>query len=563
MKIASHVICKIIAFLLIIFCSSIPALAVDSVIFTRKGLIINLKQPCIVENVKINGDSLKTCVDFEGMEKKVKRLNLTFDWLPLTGYEIKIRTGTGNILESAAYSPAKGSPLKLYDIKLGRLEADAIARINDGHIRTYDDIAMSPDNKYFAIAAFDHSIRLFELSGGKELFRYKISDGMGRCIAFSNDGKYLLAGESSLDGYLLCFEVSSGNLHWRYPVVNDVGTMARDVPSDKWREYYKPGVKSVLVRGAVVYARASRHFTRENRSYHVGKIYAFDIQSGQILWQFPQKGVVERSIGRIYSDQTGKYLVFTTYNEDHLLKERASIYVLNGKNGKVLWSYRICPLKPYFEHSTAYGGGISSDGRWITVCTGDGRVYLFDNFRLQNSKQVKPIWLKKLSTPILAGGVSIRASASYAYIMDDGDIIYVTGSTYTTSRTLSESPPIEHPNSHSLFCFDTEGNLKWRWTVGGTPSALASSLDGRYLAVSAAHDTIAKDVEVHGIYCLDLAKPGGLSSKLLWSYRTDGICVACGISHDARYIVAIEAPIDINPFKGVQIIGEHRIHVLE
>lgn len=556
---------KVITFSLVIFFLSSVAFAVDFVIFTRKGIFINLKQACIVKDIKISSDSAEIRVGYKNMGKEVRLLNVTFDWLPLTRYEIEIRRGGvgDNILKLIVYSPRRATPVKLYERKLGKLPADAIPEINDGHLRAYDDIAISPDDRYFAVAAFDHSIRLFEISEGKEIFRYKIADGLARCVVFSDDGKYLLAGETSLDGYLLCFEVPSGNLLWRYRVANDIGTMSGDVPSDKWREYYKPGVRMVLTRGNVVYMAAKRYFTIKNRSYHVGKIYAFDIQSGQVLWEFPQNGLIQRSIGRIYADQTGEYLTFTTYNEDPLLKQHASLYVLNGRNGKVLWSYKIPPLKPYFDHSTAYGGGISSDGHWVTVCTGDGRIYLFDNFKSRNPQPVKPVWVKNLSTPLLAGGIPIRASAAYACIMDHGNIIYITRNTYTTSRTLSESPPIEHPNSHSLFCFDMEGNLKWRWTVGGTPSRLALSLDERYLAVSVAHDTISKDVEVHGIYCLDLSKSGGLSSKMAWYYHTDGICVACAISHDARYIVSIEAPIDINPSKAVEIIGEHKIHVLE
>ena len=171
-------------------------------------------------------------------------------------------------------------------------------------------------------------------------------------------------------------------------------------------------------------------------------------------------------------------------------------------------------------------------------------------------------WMKEISTPILAGGIPIRASCSYAHFMED-ELILVTRNTYTTSRSLGLSPPIEHPNSHSLFCFDTDGNLKWRWTAGGSPSKLALSEDKRYLAVSIAHDIITMDEDVYGVYCFDLKQKGGISSKLSWFYHTEGICVTCAISNDGKYIASVEVPIDMDPSKGVRLIGKHIIHILE
>lgn len=63
-----------------------------------------------------------------------------------------------------------------------------------GHSDNISCIAISPDNKYLASGSWDKSVKLWDLSSGKEIISYTQFNSWVRSVAFSPDGKKLAMG---------------------------------------------------------------------------------------------------------------------------------------------------------------------------------------------------------------------------------------------------------------------------------------------------------------------------------------------------------------------------------
>ena len=96
--------------------------------------------------------------------------------------------------------------------------------------------------------------------------------------------------------------------------------------------------------------------------------------------------------------------------------------------------------------------------------TSDGRAFLFNNSRIIETGTPEITWQQNISTPIVVSGVPIYGSANYAYIVND-TLIFSIGSTF--SKDKNKDAPFEHPSGNSLFAYDYDGNLLWKWRVDG------------------------------------------------------------------------------------------------
>jgi RNA polymerase sigma factor (sigma-70 family) len=79
-------------------------------------------------------------------------------------------------------------------------------------------VAFSSDGKRLAALGGDdpHSVRVWELETGKELFAKQVQGSReGYLLAFTLDGKKLLASFTAWDGGMYCWEIATGNLGWQ------------------------------------------------------------------------------------------------------------------------------------------------------------------------------------------------------------------------------------------------------------------------------------------------------------------------------------------------------------
>ncbi len=113
--------------------------------------------------------------------------------------EIHVQLRHSAIVTSAAYSldgkyVVSGSwdtSLKLWDVSSGKE-----MRIFVGHSKPVDTVAFSSDGKYVLSGSQDNTIKLWDVSSGKEIKTFIGHSGIVSSVAFSPDGKYIASGSS-------------------------------------------------------------------------------------------------------------------------------------------------------------------------------------------------------------------------------------------------------------------------------------------------------------------------------------------------------------------------------
>ena len=85
------------------------------------------------------------------------------------------------------------------------------------NLEKFEAVAFRPDGKVLAVGDFDKRIRLVDPAAGKVIAEYKVGGGVAWNMAFSPDGKDLVAEISSpAPNHVLRFEAATGQVRWQY-----------------------------------------------------------------------------------------------------------------------------------------------------------------------------------------------------------------------------------------------------------------------------------------------------------------------------------------------------------
>jgi WD40 repeat protein len=125
--------------------------------------------------------------------------------------EIFVQMGHSQNVESVAFSPdgryaLSGSfdkTMKLWEVSSGRE-----IRTFQGHTESISSVAFSPDGRYALSGSSDKTLKLWEVSSGREIRTFQGHTDSVISVAFSPDGRYALSGSS--DNTMKLWEVSSG-----------------------------------------------------------------------------------------------------------------------------------------------------------------------------------------------------------------------------------------------------------------------------------------------------------------------------------------------------------------
>jgi outer membrane protein assembly factor BamB len=523
---------------------------IDSIVFTRTGTQVNLKEEAQVTSANAYDNNTK--IALQDVNSKTKDVFIDFKWEPKKQYKIEVQTSNG-ATSSSVYAPAKPTALKLGEIKLEDVEPGSI---NTTTQNLRGDVKFSPDGKYLVVGTHGGYIKIIEIPANKIIYEKKLSESKITSMGFSSDSKYLVLGEDSVDAYIYVFELQSGKEIWKFRTADEIGS---DIAK-------RPGVKKIQVVGNTAYAIALRSATGPDQYYYWAKIYAFDIQSGRILWKYPENEVMDVSPIWLGVSQDGRYIAFEPYaftiagkRPERKYKD-GEIVVLNSE-GKKLWSYEK-PILPYQLTPVGYyTASFSKNGKYLTGADGYGVGFLFDNENIIKTGKAYPLWSKNISTAIEVSGVPIYASLAKANIIGN-KVIFTTTQTYIPTKAKSakyNKAPIEHPNGDTLFVYNLKGELLWRWKVEGYTGFMAISEDERFLVFPIAQNIITNNLDVHGVYVFDDAAQGGATSKLAYIYKTKGPVIAADISQDGQYIAALETPTRL---EDGTVIGDHKLHIL-
>jgi outer membrane protein assembly factor BamB len=444
---------------------------------------------------------------------------------------------------------------------------DQPASIEDGHVQTWEYIAPSPDGACCAVSSFDGNVYVIDAQTSAVIWRYGIPDGTVSTIAWSRDGQSLLAGEHSADGYIYCFNGGTGRLLWKYRTANDVGSLENTLlVGGRWAGVVKPNAREIVVGAdSLAYARArrSRYFevNGEREKQNISRLYCMNIRTADTEWVFPpDSNLLDVSSSIINASDDGRYVSWAYF--DYETKTNPVIMVFDARSGKMLWRYQTNTVEKFFSSSTGYSGlSFSWDSHYGAIALNDGRVFVFDNAASVASGTGVVYKELNMTPPIEAGTVPVMTYMTKSSFTRNGDIIALTGNTYTTPFASTKVPPVYHPHASSVFCFTIDGELRWRFTAGGNPSdlALSSGPRGEYLVLPCAHNIRSKDYNEHGFYLFEVTGDGGGFSRIKSFYHTNGICVNAVLSPSQQRVFAVEAPIDMDDSIRERLEGEHRI----
>ena len=98
--------------------------------------------------------------------------------------------------------------LTLWDVATGKQIKTFRERTSKSLLKIIEDVAFSPDGRYFLVARFDNILTLREVATGKQIRTFKGHSGWISSVAFSPDGRYALSGSG--DHTMKLWEVSTG-----------------------------------------------------------------------------------------------------------------------------------------------------------------------------------------------------------------------------------------------------------------------------------------------------------------------------------------------------------------
>ncbi|MHC1755437.1 MAG: WD40 repeat domain-containing protein [Methanosarcina sp.] len=525
--------------------SSEAGVPIDSVVFSRTGALLTLKDEAEISEIRIYSDDNRVAV--LDIEKTGDQTFLSFDWTPETRYKFEVITGSGASSALEVYAPEKPALKEEYTIELEDVTPGPIEKTS---MNTKGVTKFSPDSSYLAIGTHGGSLKLIELATGEKIWEKQLVEGISDAriadIEFSEDSKHLIVGEESPDAFIYCFDLNGTEI-WKFGAGEELGSDLK----------YMPAMKKIkLDSNGNIYVAASRACGYIGEKYkYLGRVYSFDPE-GNLRWKFPESELMDSGVTWIDATPDGEYAVFgtTCFTKADNWKDGA-VHILDGNTGKEYWSYQIPPVEPFFDYTSIwYSTQITPDGEQLITMTSDGRAFLFNNSRIIETGIPEITWQQNISTPIVVSGVPIYGSANYAYIVND-TLIFSIGSTF--SKDKNKDAPFEHPSGNSLFAYDSDGNLLWKWRLDGYAGECAQN--DRYLVIPLAQNLVTEDRSVHGVYVFDVSKSGGASSRLSQIYGTEGITVSADISSDGRYIAALEAPARLDDGT---VLGEYKVHIL-
>jgi outer membrane protein assembly factor BamB len=549
----------LLAFLVfLVGCSTQPPLEIKGVVFGRDVVAVRLTRATSIEIVSLHEDQKE--IVRRTIQETGELFFLDWCWEPGKTYSVQVTPAGGRTPVTVRYrSPEKPSPIIVGSVEL---EGDVEPRGIRDSAYLGGRVAVSPDGTYAVVGTEKSRLRLFRMADGRQLWSRRIGEGRILAVAFASQGRRLLVGEQSRDAFITCFDTQSGEELWKHRTADDVGEIEQGDPRARW-----PVIAGVAVvetenggPGARCFVAAKRQYEVQSSLVATSKIYSFDVESGAVLWTFPNEGAMDASPSMLATDARGRTVLFNNWKKGKVSDK--ALYGLSGETGRELWGFEMEQLYPGRDYLIWHGFGISRDGSRVVVFSQDGRGFLLDHASLlESSGRTGVIWQKEISSPVLVNGMRLIGQGSTAHV-NDQYIVFSTGSTIVQQASNAKTF-IEHPNGNSLFIYDLEGRLLWTHKPGGLCYDIPLSADGRYVILGAAHGKAETDTAGHGVYVFDNSRSGSASDRLAWFLNTEGICLSAAASSDGKHIAALEYPLDMDPRSEIEDVrGKHRLYFL-
>lgn len=534
---------------------------IDSVVFTRTGLFLKMSAPVSIQKVKISKDGqalVSNTPDAAGQTL----VDLT--WRSHTKYDLEVVTDKAT-LTMPVYAPEKPSPVKIAEIPLEELEKEEMEYRYYASRST--EIRFSPDGQYIGVGSKGGFVYLIHVASQKIVWKHKIPEARVAKVVFEGNAK-LIAGEESRDGNIYCFDVKSGKILWQYKTSHDFKEECSQITKMGGRyTYYPLQVWGLCIDKAgngyaMVRQSCGKEINGKRITVSTSLVYKMDLGTGKPVWKFP----INASAWGLNISEDGKYVIPSIG-----WAKQATLSVLDSSTGKPLWEYTFDALKTNpesFRGTTGFEARISPDSRYVVV----NQVYpdytfVFDHPGSVKSGQAQQLWKKKFLKVLDVSNVPIGVS-SVNLELTDTDLIFATWSTRavgTMDNTIQL--PSRHPDADTLFVYDYQGRLKWKWKLGegiwNKDCLLSQNAGYMVIPIGLVPETASANPQDMGIYVFSPNVDGGATARLNWFYHTQGFAYKADISPDGKYIAVVEGPFDIDPDRMREnIAGKHRLIIL-
>ena len=531
----------------------------DSVIFTRTGFYLQGGSQAGIQEVSIEQDGQTLAHAAYPAPRETVLMDL--DWQPGTRYELKAVTN-GGPLETAVYAPGKPSAVKLAEIPLEDLDKGEMEYLY--YAWRGAQVRFSPDGNSIGVGSKGGYVYLISMPEKRIMWSHKIPEGRVAKVAFTDDGR-LVAAEESCDGNVYCFDVATGKVLWTYCSADHFkGPKTGITQRGMFKNYPFMGWGLCIDKQNNPYVMVRQTYEKtvngRQQSITTSLVSKLDTATGKPVWTFPING----SAWGLTLSEDGRY-VFPAIG----WAKTAQLSVLDTATGKPLWQHTFTsPQGQESRWGTGFEGEISPDGHYLVINQISPNVtHVFNNAKSIETGQAELLWQKQFFKPLDVSGVPIDTHSIHLNLTQS-EIIFSTYSARTMNRSANQSAsPAQHPDADTLFVYDYEGRLKWKWKMGdgtwNSESALAAG--DRYLVIPLGivpANTLSNPEDM-GAYVFNLKASGGATAKLNWFYHTSGFAYKSDISPDGRHIVVLEGPYDIDPDpERENIVGRHRLLIL-
>ena len=332
-------------------------------------------------------------------------------------------------------------------------------------------------------------------------------------------------------GTIAALDPADGSERWSYDTTADVGESVKD------SVFYWPYVVGLVALPGGGCVGAIRRCERDgdDRRWQ-SAILAFDA-GGDVRWRYE----TDASPIAIDRDAAGER-VAVGYNRcfgDH----QHGLVVLDATSGDVDWNW-----DPGTEGDRRVGD-VAFDretGALAVTSHGDFCGYLFDpDGGAAGSGTGRERWRVELAIERELADQTLYAYPNHA-AAHDGRVAFVTGNTYARESRETER---RHPDEHTVFGYDANGERRWTTDSGGFVHELSTG--DSTVVLPTAQNFRVRDTDTHSVRTIDLADGSADVAPV------EGIVTAA--STDGALVAAVEEPVAYHD--GGRTLGSYALHV--
>ena len=306
-------------------------------------------------------------------------------------------------------------------------------RTLSGHTLPIYSLAFSPDGRWLASGSLDRTAKLWDLPSGREVRTFN-SDLQFTCVAFSPDGRRLALGATNGLPLAQAKSITSALMLWDSAAPNEMRSLVGHEGQLFFLTFSPDGSLIASTDGAKT-------------------IQLWDATSGQIVKQFRHNWVLSKLLG----GSAGSSLAFTP--DGRFLASRswpATLWDIAGGNEADSFG------PEYKTLTVAMFLGFTSDGRFLVVAKGSGKISLWD---VASGKEVRCL----IDPPKKSG---VNSGLRCAALNRDGSLLAV--STYSSDQ---------EPRENIVLWDMARGRTAGTLACHDPCYAMAFSPDGQWLAV--------------------------------------------------------------------------------